>query len=122
MDIGPKQYCLILWELGQPRRLLPRVHVKSSWSARQRCFILFFADLANEKSLYLTSPSEATLEILAKPEVLLARRVTNWLLAAATAKDSVFAGARSSGSAPRRLYEHLAGPPYRGRDENDNFG
>jgi 6-phosphogluconolactonase len=60
----------------------------------------------------MTRPSKATLEILAKPEVL-ARRVADWLLAAATAKDGIFAVALSGGSTPRRLYEHLAGPPYR---------
>ena len=38
----------------------------------------------------MTSPSEAKLEILADPEAL-ARRVADWLLAAATATDGVFA-------------------------------
>jgi 6-phosphogluconolactonase len=60
----------------------------------------------------MTSPSEARLEILADPEAL-ARRVADWLLAAATAKDGVFAVALSGGSTPRRLYEHLAEPRYR---------
>jgi len=38
----------------------------------------------------MTSPSEAKQEILAYPEAL-ARGVADWLLAAATAKDGVFA-------------------------------
>ena len=60
----------------------------------------------------MTSPSEANLEILADPEAL-ARRVADWLLAAATAKDGVFAVALSGGSTPRRLYEQLARPSNR---------
>ncbi|HEV7909864.1 MAG TPA: 6-phosphogluconolactonase [Methylocella sp.] len=60
----------------------------------------------------MTSPSEAKLEILVDPEAL-ARRVADWLLAAATVKDGAFAVALSGGSTPRRLYEQLAGPRYR---------
>ncbi len=60
----------------------------------------------------MTRPSEAKLEILADPEAL-AHRVADWLLAAATAKNGVFAIALSGGSTPRRLYELLAHPPYR---------
>jgi 6-phosphogluconolactonase len=60
----------------------------------------------------MTSPSEAKLEILADPEAM-SRRVANWVLELATAKEGVFAVALSGGSTPRRLYEHLAGPPYR---------
>ena len=60
----------------------------------------------------MTSPSEARLEILSKPAVL-ARRVADWLLAAAAAKGGVFAVALAGGSTPRRLYEHLGEPPYR---------
>jgi 6-phosphogluconolactonase len=60
----------------------------------------------------MTSPSEARLEILSKPEVL-ARRVADWLLAAAAAKGGSFAVALAGGSTPRRLYEHLGEPPYR---------
>lgn len=60
----------------------------------------------------MTSLAEATLEILADPEAL-ARRVADWLLAIATAKEGSFAVALSGGATPRRLYEHLAGPPYR---------
>ena len=59
----------------------------------------------------MTTPSEARLEILADPEAL-ARRVADWLLATAMAKDGIFAVALAGGSTPRRLYECLAGPPY----------
>ena len=61
----------------------------------------------------MTSSPEVKLEILADPDAL-ARRVADWLLALATRKDGVFAVALSGGSTPRRLYERLAGPPYRG--------
>jgi hypothetical protein len=54
----------------------------------------------------MTLPSEAKLEILADPEAL-ARRVADWLLAAA-AKDGVFAVALSDGSTRRRHYKQLA--------------
>ena len=54
------------------------------------------------------------MEILADPEAL-ACRVADWLLAAAMAKDGVFAVALSGGSTPRRLYERLAKPPYHDR-------
>jgi 6-phosphogluconolactonase len=60
----------------------------------------------------MTSSSEAKLEILADPEAL-AYRVADWMLELATAKTGVFAVALSGGSTPRRLYEHLAEPPYR---------
>jgi 6-phosphogluconolactonase len=56
--------------------------------------------------------SEARLEILADPEAL-ARRVADWLLEISTARDGVFTLALSGGGTPRRLYELLAGPPYR---------
>ncbi len=62
----------------------------------------------------MTSPPEANLEILADPATL-ARRVAEWLLAAATAKEGVFAIALSGGSTPKLLYEDLAGAPYRDR-------
>ncbi len=67
---------------------------------------------AGQKDTPMTSPSEAKLEILADPEDV-ARRVADWLLAAARAKDGAFAVALSGGSTPRRLYGQLAGPPYR---------
>ena len=60
----------------------------------------------------MTVSSEAKLEILADPAAL-ARRVADWLLAMATAKEGMFAVALSGGSTPRQLYERLAGPPYR---------
>ena len=58
---------------------------------------------------------ESTLEILADLEAL-SRRVADWMLEVATVNDDVFAVALSGGSTPRRLYQLLAGPPYR-----DNF-
>lgn len=60
----------------------------------------------------MSTSSEARLEILADPEAL-ARRVADWLLATATAGQGTFAIALSGGSTPRRLYERLAGSPYR---------
>jgi 6-phosphogluconolactonase len=62
----------------------------------------------------MTSPPDAKLEILADAATL-ARRVADWLLAAATAMDGVFAVALSGGSTPKLLYEDLAGAPYRDR-------
>jgi 6-phosphogluconolactonase len=56
--------------------------------------------------------SQAQLEILADPEAL-ARRVADWLLEISTAHDDVFTLVLSGGGTPRRLYELLAGPPYR---------
>jgi 6-phosphogluconolactonase len=52
------------------------------------------------------------LEILADPEAL-ARRVADWLLAAAVGSEKRFAVALSGGSTPRRLYELLSDSPYR---------
>ena len=52
------------------------------------------------------------LEILADPEAL-ARRVADWLLAAAVGSEKRFAVALSGGSTPRRLYALLSGSPYR---------
>jgi len=60
----------------------------------------------------MTGPSEAKLEILADPETL-SRRVADWMLEAAMAKNGVFAVALSGGSTPRLLYQRLAVPPYR---------
>src|SRR5262245_60541564 len=56
--------------------------------------------------------SQARLEILADPDAL-ARRIADWLLAAAVASKGRFAVALSGGSTPRRLYELLSGSPYR---------
>lgn len=60
----------------------------------------------------MTHPFEAKLETLADAEAL-SRRVAEWLLEIATAKDGIFAINLSGGSTPRRLYERLAGPSYR---------
>lgn len=60
----------------------------------------------------MTVASEAKLEILAGPEAV-AHRVADWLLALAIAQGDVFTVALSGGATPRRLYELLAGPPYR---------
>lgn len=61
----------------------------------------------------MITAAQAQLEILSNSEAL-ARRVADWLLAAATAKDDgVFSVALSGGTTPRTLYEHLAAPPYR---------
>jgi len=57
----------------------------------------------------MTNSSQVKLEILADPEAL-ARRVADWLLAAAKAKNRVFTIALSGGATPRRLYERLAEP------------
>jgi 6-phosphogluconolactonase len=62
----------------------------------------------------MTSPSQAKLEILADPKALW-RRVAEWMLDLANAKDGVFAVCLSGGSTPQGLYEHLAEPPYRDR-------
>lgn len=61
----------------------------------------------------MTSLSAAHVEVLADPEAL-AQRVADWLLAMARGQEEGrFAVALSGGSTPRRLYELLAGPPYR---------
>jgi 6-phosphogluconolactonase len=60
----------------------------------------------------MTNLSEVRQEILADPEAL-SRRVADWLLELATSKEGLFAVALCGGSTPRRLYERLAGSPYR---------
>jgi 6-phosphogluconolactonase len=60
----------------------------------------------------MTSPSEAKLKVFADPEVL-ARRVADCVLDVVIAKDGNLAITPSGGSRPGRLYEFLAGPPYR---------
>lgn len=60
----------------------------------------------------MSNPFVANLEILADADAL-ALRVANWLLELATAKDGDFAVNLSGGSTPRRLYQRLAGPPFR---------
>jgi len=56
--------------------------------------------------------SAPNLEILPDSEAL-ARRVADWLVAAAAGSERQFRVALSGGSTPRRLYEFLSGPPYR---------
>jgi len=62
----------------------------------------------------MTSPPEIRSVVLPDLETL-ARAVADWLIEAAIAKDGAFSIALSGGSTPRRLYEHLAEPPYRDR-------
>ena len=52
-------------------------------------------------------------EVLAGPDAL-ARRVADWLLDLARAKQDRFTIALAGGSTPKRLYELLATPPWRG--------
>jgi 6-phosphogluconolactonase len=68
--------------------------------------------MASNRQATQAPVSQQRLEILPDPKTL-AQRVADWLLDAATSKDSVFAVALSGGSTPRALYELLAGPPYR---------
>jgi 6-phosphogluconolactonase len=61
----------------------------------------------------MTSSSQARLEILADAEAV-ARHVAHWLVERIAAqRGRPFAIALSGGSTPRRLYELLAGQPYR---------
>lgn len=60
----------------------------------------------------MSQSPEAELEVVADREAL-ARRVADWLLALAGAKNDTVAIALSGGSTPRRLYELLAEPPWR---------
>jgi 6-phosphogluconolactonase len=60
----------------------------------------------------MTTPPNIRLEVLADPEAL-ADRVAHWMLELITAKAGVVTVCLSGGSTPRRLYQHLAGPPYR---------
>jgi 6-phosphogluconolactonase len=62
----------------------------------------------------MSSLSKARVEVLADGETV-AHRVADWLTETAVAKHGPFALALSGGSTPRRLYELLAGPPYRER-------
>jgi 6-phosphogluconolactonase len=58
----------------------------------------------------MTQPPQASFEVL--PDAgHLARRVAEWLLTEATAKQGAFAIALSGGSTPRQLYRCLAEPP-----------
>jgi len=60
----------------------------------------------------MMSFSDARLEVLADAEAL-ARHVADRLTAMAARSDRSFTVALSGGSTPRRLYQLLAGPPYR---------
>ena len=60
----------------------------------------------------MTGPADAIVEILAGPATL-ARRVADWLLAVAIAKEGSFSVALSGGATPRLLYQTLAETPYR---------
>ena len=62
----------------------------------------------------MTNPSMTKVEILADPEVM-ARRVAEWMIELANAKNGTFAVCLSGGSTPQGLYEHLAELPYRDR-------
>ena len=62
----------------------------------------------------MTGLLKAKLEILSDPETM-ARRVAEWMIELANAKDGVFAVCLSGGSTPQGLYEHLAELPYRDR-------
>jgi 6-phosphogluconolactonase len=70
------------------------------------------APTIGQKGTFMTNPSEARLEILPDAEFL-ARRVADWMLEVAAAKDGVLSVSLSGGSTPRRLYQILAGLPYR---------
>lgn len=59
----------------------------------------------------MTHPSAIQLETLADPETL-SRRVADWMLALAIAKDGAFAVSLSGGSTPKRLYQVLATDAY----------
>ncbi len=60
----------------------------------------------------MSTPLEATIEILADPDAL-AQCVADWLLRISSSVDGVFSIALSGGSTPRRLYRLLAQSPYR---------
>lgn len=59
----------------------------------------------------MTNTNQEKPTILADPEAL-SIRVAGWMLDLAMAKEGVFAVCLSGGSTPRRLYEHLASPPF----------
>lgn len=54
------------------------------------------------------------LEVLSDLEAM-SRRVADWMLELAVAKDGIFTVCLSGGTTPQRLYELLAEPPYRDR-------
>jgi 6-phosphogluconolactonase len=59
----------------------------------------------------MTAPLDLRLEVLADPDAL-AKRVADWLMDLALAKDGPFALCLSGGSTPKTLYALLAQPPY----------
>jgi 6-phosphogluconolactonase len=61
----------------------------------------------------MTDSSQATLEVFPDLDAL-SHHAADWLLAAARAKEGIFAVSLSGGSTPRRLYRILANPPYAG--------
>jgi 6-phosphogluconolactonase len=60
----------------------------------------------------VTGTFDDNLTILTDPEAL-SIHVAGWILDLATVKEGIFAVCLSGGSTPRRLYEHLAAPPFR---------
>ncbi len=60
----------------------------------------------------MTAAFETRREVLPDPDAL-ARRVADWLLDLATAKDGDFSVCLSGGSTPQRLYRLFAAPPCR---------
>jgi 6-phosphogluconolactonase len=62
----------------------------------------------------MTVTSAAKAEVLADPEIM-ARRVAEWIIGLANAKEGNVAICLSGGSTPQRFYEHLAEPGYRDR-------
>jgi 6-phosphogluconolactonase len=62
----------------------------------------------------MSSQTKIAFEVLANPEEL-SRRVAEWMVEVAVAKEGGFAVALSGGSTPKLLYRHLADQPYRDR-------
>lgn len=62
----------------------------------------------------MTITSGIKVQVLENPE-LMARRVAEWIIDLANAKQSTFAICLSGGSTPQLFYRHLADPEYRDR-------
>jgi 6-phosphogluconolactonase len=62
----------------------------------------------------MTVSSEAKVEVLDDPEIM-ARRVAEWIIGLANAKQGNVAICLSGGSTPQLFYRHLAEPGYRDR-------
>jgi 6-phosphogluconolactonase len=60
----------------------------------------------------MSPTAQDKVEVLADPQAL-SRRVADWMLDLANAKQGIFSVVLSGGSTPRRLYERLAETPYR---------